>query len=287
MFALGLYLGTRAPWRRAEAPVVSERPAAPRAAAPRPPARRAPVPPPGPPAAAAPVPERAPAGGARVALVVDDLGRSVADLERLGRLGVPITYAVLPFESVTAPVAAYLLERGEEVLCHLPMAGQNGADPGPGALRLEMSPGELAAATGAALQAVPGAVGVNNHMGSSLSADRDAMRAILNVLAERGLFYLDSRTTPESVGYEVALELGLAAAQRHVFLDPDPAPAQIVAQFYRLLALAREQGAAIGIAHPHPATLAMLEAEVPRARALGYEFVPVSYLLDRTGEPAE
>jgi polysaccharide deacetylase 2 family uncharacterized protein YibQ len=85
----------------------------------------------------------------------------------------------------------------------------------------------------------------------------------------------------------VALELGLAAAERHVFLDPDPSPAEIATQFHRLLALAREQGAAIAIGHPHPATLAMLEAEVPRARALGYEFVPVSYLLDRTGEPAE
>jgi polysaccharide deacetylase 2 family uncharacterized protein YibQ len=113
------------------------------------------------------------------------------------------------------------------------------------------------------------------------------MHAVLGVLADNGLFYLDSRTTPESVGYDVALELGLAAAERHVFLDPDPAPAEILAQFHRLLALARDQGSAIAIGHPHPGTLAMLEAEVPRARALGYEFVPVSYLLDRTGEPVE
>jgi polysaccharide deacetylase 2 family uncharacterized protein YibQ len=281
LFALGVYVGG---WRRppdAEAEAAAVEPA-PAQATPR--GRRAvAAPSPRP----APEPPPPPAEGARLAVVIDDLGRSVADLERLGRLGVPLTYAVLPYESVTPHVVAYLRQRGGEILCHLPMAGQNGADPGPGALSLEMRPEELAAATRAALTAVPGAAGVNNHMGSALSADRAAMRAVLGVLAGRGLFYLDSRTTPESVGYQTALELGLAAAERHVFLDADPAPEAIAAQFDRLLALARERGAAIAIGHPNPGTLAVLEREVPRALARGYEFVPVSYLLDRQGEPAE
>jgi polysaccharide deacetylase 2 family uncharacterized protein YibQ len=124
-------------------------------------------------------------------------------------------------------------------------------------------------------------------MGSSLSADRRAMRTILSVLAARGLFFLDSRTTAASTGYEVALELGVPAARRQVFLDPDPRAPAVAAQFQRLLTLAAEQGAVVAIGHPRPATLAVLAEQVPRARALGYEFVPLSYLLDRPGAAPE
>lgn len=230
----------------------------------------------------------APAEGGRVALVIDDLGRSVDDLQALEGLGVPISYAVLPFEEQTPEVTAELRRRGEEILLHLPMEPAASAqDPGPGALRLGMTAEELRQATLAALQAVPGAAGVNNHMGSGLSADEPSMTTILGVLSSRGLFFLDSRTSARSVGYRVAARLGLPAAERQVFLDPDPAPEAIRAQFHRLLGLSRTRGAAVAIGHPLPETLAVLEEEVPKARALGYEFVPVSYLLDRPDAPEE
>jgi polysaccharide deacetylase 2 family uncharacterized protein YibQ len=226
-------------------------------------------------------------GGVRVALVIDDLGRSLADLDTLERLGVPLTYAVLPYESQTPEVVAALRRRGEEVLCHLPMEPRSGGgNPGPGALRLGMSPGELRNSTLAALRAVPGAVGVNNHMGSGLSADETSMGAILGVLAARGLFFLDSRTSAQSVGFRLATSLGVPAAERQVFLDDDPSPAAVRAEFLRLLELARGRGEAIAIGHPHPATLATLAAEVPRAKALGYRFVPVSALLERRHDAA-
>lgn len=217
-----------------------------------------------------------------VALVIDDLGRSVDDLVPLERLGVPVTYAVLPFEEQTPAVVSALRRRGEEILLHLPMEPKNGEDPGPGALRLGMSDEELRSHTLNALQAVPGAAGVNNHMGSGLSADERSMSTILDLLASRGLFFLDSRTSADSVGYRVALAKGVPAAERQVFLDRDPRPEAIQEQFERLLAVARERGAAVAIGHPYPETLMMLASMVPKAREQGYEFVPVSYLLDRT-----
>jgi uncharacterized protein len=237
--------------------------------------------------AAPPPPEPVPVlpGEVHVALVIDDLGRSLPEIDDLERLGVPLTYAVLPFEEETPRVVAELRRRGSEVICHLPMEPKNGADPGPGALRLGMTRDELRTSTVAALAAVPGAVGVNNHMGSGLSADAGSMEAILKVLAARGLFFLDSRTSAESVGYRVATALGVPAAERQVFLDDDPRPEAVHAQFQRLLDLARQRGAAIAIGHPHPATLAALAAEVPRALSLGYQFVPVSYLMDKPGSP--
>ncbi|HEX2252182.1 MAG TPA: divergent polysaccharide deacetylase family protein [Thermoanaerobaculia bacterium] len=238
------------------------------------------------PAPAAPLPP-APAAGAEVALVIDDLGRSLEDVRALGRLGVPVTYAVLPFETLTPQVAQELARRGEEVLLHLPMEGRETADPGPGALTLGMDEGAMRAALVAALDAVPGAVGVNNHMGSVLSADASSMRLVLGEVARRGLYFLDSRTTADSVGYQAARELGVPATQRQVFLDTDADPAAIREQFRRVLAEAARRGSAVAIGHPYPATLAVLAEEVPRAEAAGYRFVPVSRLLDRTALPAE
>ncbi|HSS51250.1 MAG TPA: divergent polysaccharide deacetylase family protein [Thermoanaerobaculia bacterium] len=224
-----------------------------------------------------------PVHGARVALVIDDLGRSVDDLRLLAALGVPVTYAVLPFETETPAVVAELRRRHAEILLHLPMEPKNGENPGPGALLERMTDDELRQKTIAALRAVPGAVGVNNHMGSLLSSEEGPMNTVLGVIGERRLFFLDSRTSAGSVGYKVATGLGIPAAERQIFLDGDPAPEAIRVQFERLLELARAHGAAIAIGHPHPATLAVLVSEVPKAKAAGYDFVPVSYLLTRPG----
>jgi polysaccharide deacetylase 2 family uncharacterized protein YibQ len=235
--------------------------------------------------------EEGPAGDepvARIALVIDDLGRSVEDIRTLERLGVPITYAVLPYEEETPAVAAELRQRNREILLHLPMEPRNRTEnPCPGALLLGMPRDQLRELTAEALQAVPGAVGVNNHMGSGLTEDEGSMEAILGVLAKRKLFFLDSRTSAQSVGYRTAMGLGLPAAERQVFLDNDPRPEAVRAQFQRLLDLARQRGAAIAIGHPLPGTLPVLAEEVPRARAAGFEFVPVSYLLDQPGDAPE
>jgi polysaccharide deacetylase 2 family uncharacterized protein YibQ len=220
----------------------------------------------------------------RVALVIDDLGYELDELKPLEALGVPVSYSVLPFADHTPEVAAELRRRKAEILLHLPMEPKNGQNPGPGALLRTMSDGELREKTEAALKAVPGAVGVNNHMGSLLSSEEGPMTAVLGVLAERGLFFLDSRTSAETVGYKVAIGLGVPAAERQVFLDDgEPGAEAVHVQFERLLTMARARGAAIAIGHPHPETLAALAREVPKAKAEGVEFVPVSFLLTRAG----
>jgi len=223
----------------------------------------------------------APAPAGRIALVIDDLGRSLEEVDRVEALGVPLTYAVLPFESHTAEVAARLHAERREVLCHLPMEATGGENPGANAIRETQSARQIVALTRRALDGVPGAVGVNNHMGSSVTADVAAMRAILGVVAERGLFFVDSRTTPESRAYELAQELDIPSAQREVFLDAERTEAAVRSEFARLLDVARAKGAAIGIAHPHPVTLAVLGPAIAAARRDGFEFVPVSYLVDR------
>ena len=284
--------GPRSPEpREAAAPVAGEAPAPPRHAQRRKPSSAAasehlePETPAATPAATTTT-TVVPAGashGIRVAVVIDDLGHDIAELRPLEALGVPVTYSVLPYEEQTPEVVAELRRRHAEMLLHLPMEPKNGQNPGPGALLQGMGDDELRQKTEEALKAVPGVVGVNNHMGSLLSAEEGPMNAVLGVLAARGLFFLDSRTSAESVGYKVALGLGIPAAERQVFLDGEATPEAIHAQFERLLALARTRGSAIAIGHPHPETLAALAREIPRAKAEGVEFVPVSYLLTRSG----
>ncbi len=222
-----------------------------------------------------------------VALVIDDLGRSVSDLDRLAALGIPVSYAVLPFEERTPAVVQWLREKDEEYLLHLPMQGAPGADPGPGALLANMSLAQLRTATAAALAAVPGAAGVNNHMGSVLSADERAMAEVMSVLAGENVYFLDSRTTAQTRAYDAALEAGVPVARRQVFLDGDLDPEVVRSRFLETLEIASQQGAAVAIGHPHAVTLDLLTTEVPKAVALGYRFVPVSFLLERpVGEPA-
>src|SRR4029079_18505840 len=127
-------------------------------------------------------------------------------------------------------VVSELRQRRAEILLHLPMEPKNGEDPGPGALLQGMSDEELKEKTLAALRAVPGAVGVNNHMGSKLSEEEGPMTAVLRILAARGLFFLDSRTSAQTVGYKVARELGVPAAERQVFLDSDSHPQALHAE---------------------------------------------------------
>ena len=214
-------------------------------------------------------------GRAATTLVIDDLGRSVATLESLEALGVPVTYAVLPFESRTPEVVAHLALAGLETLCHLPMEALGGVDPGPGALHRSMGAAEIREATRRALDAVPGAVGVNNHMGSAFSADAASMAPFLEVVAERGLFFLDSRTSARTTGVAVANRAGVAVVERNVFLDRDRAPERIRAEFRRALELAGEGEPSVMIGHPYAETLEVLRQEVPRALDLGFTFVTV------------
>jgi polysaccharide deacetylase 2 family uncharacterized protein YibQ len=231
------------------------------------------------------LPEGVPA--ARIAIVIDDLGREKGAVERLLAFGVPFTYAILPFEPKSVEIARFLESKGAEVMVHLPMEPKGKADPGPGALVHGMSRAELREATAAAIAAVPGATGVNNHMGSAMTTDPDAMRAVFAELAKDGLFFLDSRTSSDSVGYDQARERGIATARRDLFLDDTDDRAAIEGELAKLIDLARERGAAIGIAHPRPETFAAFEEVLPELRVQGVEVVPVSFLLERSEELPE
>ena len=215
----------------------------------------------------------------RIAIVIDDLGHSLGDGRRALRLPGPVACAILPHQLHSQALAAESRRQGKEVLLHLPMPGANGNDAGAGMIEPDMPPGELRAMVEYNLETVPHALGVNNHMGSELTRQPEPMRRVMQELARRRLFFLDSMTSPHSVAAREARAAGLPTLVRDVFLDNDRTPAAIEREFDRLLALARRRGTAIAIGHPYPETLAVLERRLPLLRAAGIELVPLSALL--------
>jgi polysaccharide deacetylase 2 family uncharacterized protein YibQ len=217
-----------------------------------------------------------------VAIVIDDLGADRRAAEALLAIPQPLTFAVLPRLVHTREVADAAAAAGRDVLLHLPMEPLDfpAKNPGPGALLGSMTPEEMAEALEENIASVPNALGVNNHMGSRLTQDEKVMRLVLTTLKERRLFFLDSYTTPRSVVSQVARELGMPTASRHVFLDHEPGdPAYVAAQIERLAAVALKHGGAIGIGHPHPSTISALEEHLPKLQEKGITVVPLSTLI--------
>ncbi len=217
----------------------------------------------------------------RVAIVIDDLGWDLEAARALLALNAPLSFAVLPNAPYRTFIAHEAQRRGRDVLLHMPMEPYHfpDVDPGHPVLLTTMSAGELARQIETALQDVPMAVGMNNHMGSRLTERRGAMQAIMRQLRRHRLFFLDSRTTRRSLGYQIAREMGVPTAQRQVFLDNDPNVTAIRRQLRHLVALAQTHGSAIGIGHPYAETIRALQIALPELKRHRIAIVPVSQLV--------
>ena len=216
----------------------------------------------------------------RIALIIDDLGYERAAGERAIALPGPIAFAVLPY----TPRGAFLAEKahaaGKDVLLHLPLQAERDHEIVPGSLLLDMTEQQFSQAFEKSIDAVPFVVGVNNHRGSLLTRHPGHMTWLMDeILSRDGLFFVDSYTTAESVALNIALESGVPAVRRDVFLDPDQAPETLVREFSRLKNLAQRKGFAVGIAHPYKTTLAFLENALPALEDDGFELITISKLV--------
>lgn len=217
----------------------------------------------------------------RIAIVIDDLGDSLATAQKVLALAPAVTVAVIPFRADSTAVAAAAVARGREVILHLPLEPERAAamTGGSGFLRTAMEPAHLESQLERDLRAVPYIIGVNGHMGSRFTRDPRAMRTLLLALRERGLFFLDSKTSPESVAAEIAAGVRVPFAERNVFLDHDPSPAAVARSLALAASVARDTGQAIAIGHPHHSTLAALATWLPEAERRGFDIVPLSALV--------
>ena len=171
-------------------------------------------------------------------------------------------------------------DREREVILHLPMEPKEypGINPGPGALLTSMTPDQMLGRLNGHLDALGYVKGVNNHMGSRLTADADRMNQIFTVLKKRGLYFVDSRTSSESQAYSAARKFKVPFAQRDVFLDHVQEEQFITNQLQLLIRVARRDGSAIGIGHPYKVTYDVLKKELP-ALQRQVRIVPASHLV--------
>lgn len=218
---------------------------------------------------------------ALLAIIIDDGGNSAVHSERILALDNRLTLAILP----NTPAAIDTAERGAalgfEIMLHMPMETDSGSEEAvEGTLFTAMGKAEIQKLTNAALDQIPHVAGVNNHTGSKFTSNKKKMGFCLEVLAERDLFFVDSFTTHTSVAYQTAVEMGIPAARRDVFLDNEMTVEGVRAQFAVLLEAARRQGTAIGIGHfQSPATAKVLAEEIPKLAEANIELVHASELV--------
>ncbi len=219
----------------------------------------------------------------RIAIIMDDLGHELRSAKVLIEMKMPVTFAILPYTSEAGSVARLARQNGIEALLHIPMEprGYPAVDPGPSALLQTMNAGQLKSQLETWLDDMPNVVGGNNHMGSRLTEQRGAMSVVLETLQERGLFFVDSRTSEISVAVSEAHRIGIPVASRDVFLDNVRDVQAIAKEIRKLAGVARRRGSAIGICHPYPETLKALRQEAGMLREQGIEVVPVSQLVSR------
>lgn len=221
-------------------------------------------------------------GGPRVAIIVDDLGADITTMQDLLDLELNLTAAILPNVPGARAAAELAHGHGREVLLHIPMEPLDypSIHPGENALMVGLSAAQIRTRLESYLQTVPWVVGANNHMGSRFTENREGMGEVLKVLKERGLFFVDSRTTANSLAISETRRLKIPHAQRDLFLDNELNEGAIREQIRRLIEIAREEGSAVGICHPHLVTYSALKKEAPAFAAAGVSLVPVSVLLN-------
>jgi hypothetical protein len=221
--------------------------------------------------------ENLPAGTARLAILLDDLGSDLSAADAIFALQVPITLSVLPYHAHSREIAQEAPKHGCEVMLHLPMQSVANEKPEQQELRPGLKREEVEAMVNKMLESVPQADGVNNHQGSQATSNGALMGELMPVLAAAGVFYVDSRTTAETVAYDTAKRDGVKTAFRNVpFLDDVQNKAAVKRQLQIAIRGAKEKGEAIAIGHPHAVTLEALREMLPEAKKHGVRLVLVS-----------
>jgi len=214
-----------------------------------------------------------------IVIIIDDMGYDKTLGQRAIDLPGALCFSFLPYAPFTSELAENAFSHGKEVLAHIPMQSFEPKNLGKDGLTWAMDKSELTEKLIAQIAEVPHAIGMNNHMGSLLTQDRESMQWVVAALqgsTTEGLFFLDSRTTKYTVAERVAFESGLATARRDVFFDHTDNEQAIKEQFQSLVSLAKEQGFAIGIGHPKRNTLKVLFEVLNQLDDYGVVLVPLS-----------
>jgi len=226
--------------------------------------------------------EPEPAHPAYFSLIIDDLGQNLPRDRRALALPGPVTLAVMPDTPHAGQFAREAHAADKTVIIHMPM------DPatGPFAWHPDLPQAELLKRLDAAIKAVPFAAGLNNHEGSRMTAQPEAMTWLMASLQQHHLFFIDSRTSAKTVAAAKAQAMGVAHVSRDVFLDDVRTPQAVARQLQTAIAIARKHGSVVVIGHPYPVTLAVLERELPNLQAQGIDWISIRHMIAERGNKA-
>ncbi len=220
----------------------------------------------------------------KVAIIIDDLGYDKKIAEKLSKLNLKLTFSILPHSPFQDSIARLSKDKGLETMLHLPMEPIEypAVNPGPGTLLTSMTPDQLIHQLKKNLKAVPYIKGVNNHMGSKLTAESSQMYQIFSILKKRDLYFIDSRTSAQTLGKPSARLFQIAFAERDVFLDHRQEAQFIRRQIRGLIQIARRNGYAVAIGHPHLITYEILREMLPDLQK-NVQLVPASKIVHLPG----
>lgn len=217
-----------------------------------------------------------------MAIIIDDAGYNLGELQAFLDLPMPLTIAVLPDLPHSTEAARRVVAAGKDLILHGPMEPDGGQNPGPGVILAGMAPDRIREMLDQDFASVPGAIGMNNHMGSRATADPEVMRAVLGYLRDHGKLFVDSRTTAETAGPRVAQEMKIPILQRNVFLDDDTREEQISSWFDKAVEEARTRGSVIAIGHVQNRGVAdILRAAERTLASQGVRFARLGEVLSR------
>jgi len=224
-----------------------------------------------------------PAHAGVISIVIDDLGYSQSMGSQAVQLPAEVTLSILPATPYADVILKNAKQHGHEVMLHLPMQAKQPAPEEPDTLTTAMTEQELKNKLGELLRRYPHISGVNNHMGSRATSSPNTMAWLMQALAEQdNLFFLDSRTTADTIAELTASEYLIPTTRRDIFLDHFPnSYADITRQLKRLSQQAKNTGFALAIGHPNALTLEVLRVELPKILDDGVELLPVSEYIKR------
>lgn len=221
-----------------------------------------------------------------IAVIIDDFGNQMAGTDAIANLPIPLTGAVIPGMPYAKEDAEKLHANGKEIILHVPLEPINGKPNwlGPKGITTGMGTDKVKATLESAMEEIPYAVGMNNHMGSRAMQSKPIVGALMDFAKEKGFYFVDSKTCKNKVALELANERQITYLERDVFLDNTPTTEYVVGQLQEALKVAKEKGYAIVIGHVGPQkgphTSAALKAMIPKLQAQNVEFVTVSTLIN-------
>ena len=215
-----------------------------------------------------------------ISIIIDDMGYRLKSGNRAVNLPGAIAYSFLPHSPHASALSQLAYQQNKEIMLHLPMEAMSGKALGPGGLTQCMTEQKFSKVLESNIKSIPYISGFNNHMGSLLTGSSVWMKKLMRQVATtNNLFFVDSKTTSESVALKIAKSEGVKSIQRDIFIDHVESEQFILKQLNLLIKRAKRKGTALAIAHPKKVTLAILERWLPELEAKGIQLVPVSTLI--------